>query len=82
MPDEKPLSKRLQTDHHKGDAYRIQGIATHAATDDAMIIYRVDSSTEWDGHIWVRSRHMFDEIVKHEGKVEPRFVEYPKQTRL
>ena len=79
MADEKPLSQRLRPNmrvrHYKGDVYRIQSFATHAATDDAMVVYRLDSDTEWDGRIWVRSRYMFDERVENEGETKPRFVE-------
>lgn len=79
MSEVKPLSQRLKpqmrVQHYRGRIYRIQSFATHSETEETMVIYRADSNAEWDGRVWARPRHMFDDTLEHEGQKVPRFVE-------
>ena len=57
--------------HYKGNDYEVIGVATHAETREAMVVYR---PLYGEGGLWVRPRAMFMENVTVEGKEVPRFA--------
>lgn len=63
--------------HFKGGMYEVLGIARHSETQEEMVVYR---PLYGEGGLWVRPRAMFEEMVTHEGKLQPRFqrVSEPK----
>ncbi len=56
--------------HYKGGIYEVIANATHSETCEDMVVYRnIDTEA-----VWVRPSHMWNELVTHDGKVEPRFA--------
>ncbi|MEA9984852.1 MULTISPECIES: DUF1653 domain-containing protein [Subtercola] len=56
--------------HFKGGLYHAIGTATDSETLAEMVIYRAEVL---EG-LWVRPRHMFEEIVEIEGATVSRFT--------
>ena len=56
--------------HFKGGRYEVIGVAKHSETLEEMVVYR---ALYGDGGIWVRPISMWEELVEHEGKIQPRF---------
>lgn len=56
--------------HFKGGIFEVIGLARHSETLELMVVYRHQGETDW----WVRPEWMFNEIAKHQGKKNPRFV--------
>lgn len=56
--------------HFKGPLYEVYFVARHSETEDELVVYR-----ELYGHYlyWVRPVAMFNERVKVDGKLIPRF---------
>lgn len=57
--------------HFKGRHYRVEGIATHSETGEAMVVYR---QLYGAGGLWVRPAAMWAEHVERDGYSGPRFV--------
>ncbi len=57
--------------HHKGNDYRVIGIARHSETLEAMVVY--DALYGERGR-WVRPAAMFFETVEVDGRQVPRFT--------
>ena len=79
-----PLSARLfgsmKLRHYKGRVYEIiYPGGVHTETLEPVVVYALDGDGPWLGEdmfkIWIRPRAMFDDLVEHEGKTIPRFVE-------
>lgn len=55
--------------HYKGNLYKILALARHSETGEEMIVYQ---NTE-KGDIWVRPKHMWNEMVDVNGEKVLRF---------
>ena len=56
--------------HFKGKEYEVVGQATHSETGEQMVVYR---TLYGNFDLWVRPLAMFEEMVEHDGKLQPRF---------
>ncbi len=56
--------------HFKGKHYELLHLATHSETQERFVVYR---ALYGEGGIWLRPAAMWSELVKHEGKLQPRF---------
>lgn len=56
--------------HFKGGEYRVEGVARHSETGEELVVYR---PLYGDRGLWVRPLSMFQESVRHEGRLQPRF---------
>ena len=56
--------------HFKGKEYEVIGQATHSETGEQMVVYR---TLYGNYDLWVRPLAMFEEMVEHDGKLQPRF---------
>jgi hypothetical protein len=72
MPEEIKLGKYQ---HHKGNFYKVIGVARHSETLEEMVVYQAlyDSKESGRNAIWVRPKKMFLETVVFNGKEVPRF---------
>lgn len=57
--------------HFKGKEYELLGVARHSETLDEMVVYR---ALYGEGGLWVRPAAMWQEEVRREGYVGPRFT--------
>jgi hypothetical protein len=58
--------------HFKGNDYEVLGVARHAITDEAVVIYRPLYGA--NASFWVRPYANFTEIIERDGQRFPRFV--------
>lgn len=56
--------------HYKGNLYKVLGFAKHSETNDDLVIYM---ALYGDYCVWVRPKHMWNEIVEKNGKKYKRF---------
>lgn len=56
--------------HYKGGIYAVLCSGRHSETEEWLVVYRAMA----DGTIWVRPLAMWNEAVRHEGAVVPRFA--------
>ncbi|MGB0911654.1 MAG: DUF1653 domain-containing protein [Nitrospirales bacterium] len=56
--------------HYKGNDYQVIGCARHSETEEELVVYR---ALYGDYGLWVRPKKMFEEEVKQDGKLKPRF---------
>lgn len=56
--------------HHKGNLYRVLGVARHSETLAPMVVYQ---PIKGDGAMWARPFDMFVESVEVNGVQIPRF---------
>lgn len=56
--------------HFKGGEYRVEGVARHSETGEELVVYR---PLYGDRGLWVRPLSMFQESVRHEGRLQLRF---------
>ena len=57
--------------HFKGGEYELIGVAKHSETAEEMAVYR---ALYGERGLWVRPLAMFQETVKYDGKIQPRFT--------
>ncbi len=57
--------------HFKGGEYEVLHLAKHSETEEELVVYR---ALYGEFGIWVRPASMWNEIVVHEGKAQPRFA--------
>ncbi len=62
--------------HYKGNYYEVLGVARHSETSEELVVYRPQYG---ERGLWVRPLTMFNEIVRCNGKSQPRF-EYTDDT--
>jgi len=62
--------------HYKGNYYEVLGVARHSETSEELVVYRPQYG---ERDLWVRPVTMFNEIIRHNGKSQPRF-EYADDT--
>lgn len=62
--------------HYKGQLYEVLGVALHAKTREALVIYKMlYATTDFPyGSLWVRPKAMFLEKVISKGEEVPRFM--------
>lgn len=62
--------------HFKGNEYEVLGLARHSENDDLLVVYRplYKMENEPSYRFWVRPLAMFNETVKQEGAIIPRFT--------
>ncbi len=65
--------------HYKGQLYTVIGVARHSETQEELVVYRQEYG---DCALWVRPRHMFEEVVTVEGKTMPRFAPLQDQPHM
>jgi hypothetical protein len=72
--DDLPLLQETPTGlyrHYKGAQYEVIGTARHSETLEPMTVYRA----LYGAHgLWVRPAAMFNEEVRIDGVIQPRFV--------
>ena len=56
--------------HYKGNEYDVIGVARHADTEEAFVVYR---ALYGERGLWIRPAAMFLETVVVEGRPVPRF---------
>lgn len=56
--------------HFKGNEYEVIGIARHAETEEAMVVYK---ALYGDGGVWCRPADMWNEEVTRDGVTYKRF---------
>ena len=56
--------------HYKGNEYDVIGVARHADTEEAFVVYR---ALYGERALWIRPAAMFLETVVVEGRPVPRF---------
>lgn len=56
--------------HMKGHKYRVISIGMHTELNELMVIYKRVTGPDI---IWIRPLAMFEEVVMHEGRMQPRF---------
>jgi hypothetical protein len=56
--------------HFKGGEYRVEGVARHSETGEELVVY---TPLYGEGGLWARPLSMFQETVRHEGRLQPRF---------
>jgi hypothetical protein len=66
----KPLIRAGIYRHFKGGLYKVISVAKHTETNEEMVVYK---SVNDEHQLWVRPLEMFNEKVKVEGKLVPRF---------
>ena len=66
----KPLIRAGIYKHFKGGLYKVIGIAKHSETNENMVVYRAKND---EHQLWVRPLEMFNENVKVDNKLVPRF---------
>ncbi len=61
-------------EHYKGKRYEVIGVAHHSETLEELVVYKALYETSF-GHdsLWVRPKKMFEENIKIEGNIVPRF---------
>ena len=63
--------------HFKGNEYEVIAIAKHSETEEEMVVYKsIGGDNATSGSlvgIWVRPLSMWNEMVKRDGKIMPRF---------
>lgn len=57
--------------HFKGGMYEVIGVARHSETREDMVVYR---ALYGERGLWVRPAAMWNEIVEHDGVIQPRFA--------
>lgn len=57
--------------HFKGGRYEVLDVVKHSETLEDMVLYR---HLDDDGGLWVRPKAMFEETIKRDGKIMPRFT--------
>ncbi|MGL5977383.1 MAG: DUF1653 domain-containing protein [Erysipelotrichaceae bacterium] len=57
--------------HFKGGLYEVLGTCMHSETLETMVLYRPLYNASG---LWVRPVAMFEELVEHEGVMQPRFA--------
>lgn len=57
--------------HHKGNEYRVLGLARHSETLEPLVVYQ---ALHGERGTWARPAAMFTEMVEHEGVRRPRFA--------
>ena len=57
--------------HHKGDDYRVVGLARHSETREVLVIYQ---ALYGERGMWLRPQAMFVETVEVGGARVPRFA--------
>lgn len=76
------IGKRYR--HYKnGLIYTVLTLAHHSETLEELVVYRAEyDSPDFGPHaVWARPRSMFEEQVRHEGVLVPRFtcIDEPNQ---
>ncbi len=66
-PVEIPAGRYL---HHKGAIYVVTGMARHSETEESLVVYHREGSSE----LWVRPAAMWSELVERDGAAVPRFA--------
>ena len=56
--------------HYKGNLYKVLGFAKHSETEEDLVVYM---ALYKDYCVWVRTIHMWNEIVEKDGKKYKRF---------
>ena len=56
--------------HHKGAIYVVIGTARHSETEESLVVYHREGSSE----LWVRPATMWSELVERDGVAAPRFA--------
>ena len=56
--------------HHKGATYVVIGMARHSETEESLVVYHREGSSE----LWVRPAAMWSELVERDGVSTPRFA--------
>ena len=56
--------------HFKGGEYQVQGVARHSETGELLVVY---VPLYGESGLWVRPLGMFQQMVVHEGREQPRF---------
>lgn len=59
--------------HHKGNYYRVIGVAKHSETQEDLVVYECLYDNP-KSNLWVRPKKMFLETVIIKGKELPRFT--------
>lgn len=59
--------------HYKNKLYKVNGIARHSETLEAVVVYECLYTSEM-GQSWVRPLSMWSETVEVEGYKGPRFT--------
>ena len=59
--------------HHKGNFYRVLGVAKHSETLEDLVVYEALYDNP-RSKLWVRPKKMFLEEVEVNGKKVPRFA--------
>lgn len=59
--------------HHKGATYVVIGMARHSETEEPLVVYHREGSSE----LWVRPAAMWSELVERDGIAVPRFDRIP-----
>ena len=57
--------------HFKGKYYEVLGVARHSETMEEYVVYR---ALYGERVLWVRPLSMFTQMVKRDGKLQPRFA--------
>ncbi|HEY3699461.1 MAG TPA: DUF1653 domain-containing protein [Spongiibacteraceae bacterium] len=57
--------------HFKGNLYEVLDIARHSETLEPHVVYR---ALYGDFGLWVRPLAMFEQLITHEGHLQPRFA--------
>jgi hypothetical protein len=57
--------------HYKGAEYEVIDLATHSETGERLVLYRC---LYGERSLWVRPLAMFQEQVRVDGKLVPRFA--------
>ena len=62
-------------EHFKGNRYAVIGDARDSETLEALVVYRAlyDSEEFGKNTLWVRPKELFEETVKQNGIIVPRF---------
>lgn len=72
------LTERLKTGmllrHYKGQVYRVLHESTHTETGEVLVNYFASPNKELMIKQWARPKHMFDDLVEHQGVQVPRFT--------
>ena len=57
--------------HYKGNRYEVLGVARHSETEEQLVVYR---ALYGEGALWVRPLAMFQELVRVDDTLVPRFA--------
>ena len=67
--------------HYKNKPYKYLGVARHSETLEEMALYETLYQNDL-GKLWVRPKAMFEEGVKIDGKLQPRFAKIPLKVEV